>query len=76
MKLFISSCFLQIYGYNYNKKLLRAVEKSKFSMEEIAILSGIYEDHLISIIAGRDNPDQATRDRIAVILNKKEGEIF
>jgi DNA-binding XRE family transcriptional regulator len=59
-----------------NHKLLRAIRKSGWLMEELAALAQVPEPVLYRICTGRTDPDQNTQYRLAQVLDCQISEIF
>lgn len=60
----------------YNEKLLRAIRKSGWPIEELAGLVGVPEPVLYRILTGLTDPDEGTQERLATVLGVKAAEIF
>ena len=59
-----------------NRKLLRALGKSGFDFEDVAIFTGIWSNTLVKIIRGEIVPDIEDQQTIADILDCKVEELF
>jgi transcriptional regulator with XRE-family HTH domain len=59
-----------------NKKLLRAIRKSGWLLEELAGLIRVPEPILYRILTGITQPDEGTKSRIAAVLDCEVSEIF
>lgn len=60
----------------YNLKLLRAIRKSGWSIEEISGLLRIPESIVYKILSGDECPGDVARQRFATILDCKIGDLF
>ena len=59
-----------------NRKLLRALGKSGFDFEDVAIFTGIWSNALVKIIRGERVPDVGEQELIADVLGREPEEIF
>jgi len=60
----------------YNTKLLQAIRKSGWLLEELAGLTMIPEPVLYRILTGFIDPDPGTRERLAKVVGVKATDIF
>lgn len=60
----------------FNLNLLLAIERSGFSLEDIASLAGIYEHVLVTLIQKNLRPDRELQVRLAFILGKPSEELW
>ena len=59
-----------------NQKLLRAIRKSGWLLEELAGLAQIPEPVLYRICIGKTDPDPGTQYRLAQALDCKASDLF
>jgi DNA-binding XRE family transcriptional regulator len=59
-----------------NKNLIRALGKSGFDFEDVAIFIGIFSNNLVGIIRGEVAPDESTKHKLAEVLDCKVSDLF
>jgi hypothetical protein len=59
-----------------NKNLIRALGKSGFDFEDVAIFTGIFSNLLVGIIKGEVTPDDATKRKLAEVFDCKVSDLF
>ena len=61
---------------SFNKKLCRAIAKSGFRFEEVAIFAGMLANNLVYMIRYGSHPDEPLKQRLSDILDKPVDELF